>query len=473
MAFNATPNPASFALEPVMVTDQTGAPVTSTNPFPVTIISGGGAGGTQYSEDALHNSGDTGTLALVVQKTADAALSGDGDYSALQVDASGYLKVNVKAGTSTGVADNTGFTDGTTPVTPAGYIYDEVAGTALTENDVAAGRINVNRAMVHIIEDGVTRGRYATVNASNQLTVTGPVTNAGVFAVQDSEKLADNAGFTDGATKVLPVGYIYDEVAGTALTENDVGAARMDVKRAVVATLEDGTTRGQKIAINSSGSMQVQGQVASDGPAAGNPLLAGARGSTAAPTSVSTDGDAVALWASLKGALQVFIRDINAADAIGEVQTTPTANTVLGRLKDLVTSGTPYDYVLKPTVQALASTANAQEFVSDSTGFNKLIFSLGGFTTPSDQAVVISWSTTASDQSNVKTAIDSITTAATGKYFARDGVGVLNTKTLFANKVDNFFEVIIDPSTPVKTFGVEITGPIAGILVDVEGLKAV
>lgn len=71
------------------------------------------------------------------------------------------------------VADNAAFTDGTTKLDMAGYIYDEVAGTALTENDAAAARINVNRAQVQTIEDGVTRGRYATVSASNALKVDG------------------------------------------------------------------------------------------------------------------------------------------------------------------------------------------------------------------------------------------------------------------------------------------------------------
>jgi hypothetical protein len=47
------------------------------------------------------------------------------------------------------------------------------------------------------------------------------VDNAGTFAVQDSQKVADNAGFTDGTTPVNPAGFIFDEVAGTALTEND------------------------------------------------------------------------------------------------------------------------------------------------------------------------------------------------------------------------------------------------------------
>lgn len=71
------------------------------------------------------------------------------------------------------VADNAGFTDGTTKLSMGGFIYDEVAGTALTENDAAAGRINVNRAQVATIEDGSTRGRYATVSASNALKVDG------------------------------------------------------------------------------------------------------------------------------------------------------------------------------------------------------------------------------------------------------------------------------------------------------------
>ena len=41
----------------------------------------------------------------------------------------------------------------------------------MTENDVAAARVNANRGQVHVIEDGTTRGRYATVTAANVLKV--------------------------------------------------------------------------------------------------------------------------------------------------------------------------------------------------------------------------------------------------------------------------------------------------------------
>jgi len=65
------------------------------------------------------------------------------------------------------LTDNAGFTDGTSKVFPSGYIFDESAGTALTENDVGAARIQANRAVVTVTEDGVTRGRYATVKAAS------------------------------------------------------------------------------------------------------------------------------------------------------------------------------------------------------------------------------------------------------------------------------------------------------------------
>lgn len=71
------------------------------------------------------------------------------------------------------VVDNGAFVDGTTKVNMGGFVYDETAGTALTENDAAAARVNVNRSQTHVFEDGVTRGRYATVTASNAVKTDG------------------------------------------------------------------------------------------------------------------------------------------------------------------------------------------------------------------------------------------------------------------------------------------------------------
>lgn len=173
--------------------------------------------------------------------------------------------------------------------------------------------------------------------ASTGIPVTGTVTvashavtNAGTFAVQDSEKVADNAGFTDGTTKVLPAGFIFDEVAGTALTENDAAAARIDSKRAQVFALEDATTRGQRQAVSSGGAAEMHGDVAHDAAASStNPVLVGARANANEPTAVSADGDAVHLWADLLGRAVVLTGHSNPEPPVSVNATASGANTVI------------------------------------------------------------------------------------------------------------------------------------------------
>ena len=106
------------------------------------------------------------------------------------------------------------------------------------------------------------------VLASDQstLAISGTVTaNVGTTnglaldATLSAQSAVDNAIFTDGTTRVVPVGYILDEVAGISLAENDVAAARIDSKRAVVNVIEDATTRGQRLAVSATGAAKVDG----------------------------------------------------------------------------------------------------------------------------------------------------------------------------------------------------------------------
>lgn len=159
------------------------------------------------------------------------------------------------------VTDNSAFSDGASKVMLAGYVFDETAGTALSENDAAAARLNANRAQVLVIEDDAVRGRRASVTAASALKVDGsaatqPVSGTvtanagtGTFATQDTSSLVDNASFTDGTSRVIPAGYTFDETAGAALSENDIAAARIDAKRAQVGVIEDGTSRGTRLAV--------------------------------------------------------------------------------------------------------------------------------------------------------------------------------------------------------------------------------
>lgn len=90
----------------------------------------------------------------------------------------------------------------------------------------------------------------ATVASGTVTTVTtvGTVTN-----ITNQGQIVDNAAFTDGTTRIMMSGHIFDETAGTALTENDGGASRIDSKRAQVLVIEDATTRGQRQAVNING----------------------------------------------------------------------------------------------------------------------------------------------------------------------------------------------------------------------------
>jgi hypothetical protein len=166
------------------------------------------------------------------------------------------------------LVDNAAFTDGTTRVDVAGYIYDEVAGTALTENDVAAARVNVNRAQVLTIEDGATRARYATVTASNALKVdgsgvtqpvSGTVSVSGTVTV-DSELPAAAALATDTANPTVPgvgaFGMVYDGSTWDRTPGNSTEGTLVYTKRSLTAstptTATVNGTSGSAVASNAS-----------------------------------------------------------------------------------------------------------------------------------------------------------------------------------------------------------------------------
>lgn len=110
-------------------------------------------------------------------------------------------------------------------------------------------------------------------------------TSAGIVNSNDNQVIADNGGFTDGTSKVWASGFIYDEVVGTTLTENDVAAARIDSKRAQVYVMEDATTRGQRAVVNYQG-RQVFAPAADVVTVSGNVALAPFR----QPVNTSTTG---------------------------------------------------------------------------------------------------------------------------------------------------------------------------------------
>jgi hypothetical protein len=172
------------------------------------VTPGTGAANLGKAEDAVAASGDTGVAVLAVRRdTPSSDVSGAGDYATLQVNSTGSLWVVP----TTAVLDNAGFTDGTTPVAMAGFIFDETAGTALTENDAAAARIDSKRALVGVIEDATTRGQRAGVNTSGGLSVTPvPHTAGGLTISRTLSAASTNATSVKGSAGQVFGWYLYN-----------------------------------------------------------------------------------------------------------------------------------------------------------------------------------------------------------------------------------------------------------------------
>lgn len=270
------------------------------------------------AEDAIHSSGDKGVMSLAVRADADAALSSSGDYHPLIVNEEGRLKVStvpadlaattgtITANAQTVVVDVTKASnvclyvtgtfstinltfeasiDGGTTWFAVQMVRSNANTVELTTGNLSAApaysweasvnaytnfRVRATAFTSGTMNVRILPGVYATepVIATQTTPVTvssGTVTT--VTNITNQGHIADNAAFTDGTTRLMMNGYIFDEVAGTALTENDGAAARVDNKRAQVHVIEDATTRGQRLAVNAAGAAAVNHVAATAGGA--------------------------------------------------------------------------------------------------------------------------------------------------------------------------------------------------------------
>lgn len=219
-------------------TDSTGALRTTST---------GGSSGTEYDEDTPHVSGDKVTMAGVVQQTADAALSSDGDRSLLQVDDSGFLKVNIKAGggssvavtsvvpgtgaTNLGKAEDGPHTSGDVGVMALAVRSDAGAAFA-ADGDYVPLSVDANGALR-------TSGAGATTQyAEDSAHVSGDqVTMAGVV-----QQAADAALSSDGDRSALQVdatGFAKVNVKTSALPTGAATLAEQQTQSASLSVLDD------------------------------------------------------------------------------------------------------------------------------------------------------------------------------------------------------------------------------------------
>ena len=255
----------------------------------------GSSGTTQYTEDGASAGGESLCLMGAVRRDTAASSSGtDGDYSTLNTDASGNLRVNVSGGGIAGIVDDAAFTPATSEVLPIGFTFDDVSPDTVNEGDIGAGRMSANRCQYVTIRDAAGNERGLNIDASgnlgiaansavnvaqmNGVTVTmgngasgtgvqrvtlandstgvlatvSTVTTVGtVTNITNQGHLADDSAFTPATTRVMMAGFFADETSTDSVDEGDGGAARMTLDRKVIVTPQPHTQGGVSVATGS------------------------------------------------------------------------------------------------------------------------------------------------------------------------------------------------------------------------------
>lgn len=284
---------------------------------------------------------DDGGASLTVDNAALSVTGGGVEATALRVtiasDSTGVVSVDDNGGSLT--------VDGSVTIgAGTANIGDVDVLTVPAPLSTTGGGTEATALRVTVASDST--GVLSIDDNGGSLTVDGTVAVSGTTTTQDTASLVDNAAFTDGTSRVLPAGFIFDDTAGTALTENDVGAARMSSTRALVVNLEDATTRGQRQAVNSNGGAAVCGCVAHDAVDSGNPVKIGAKAIAhgANPTAVAA-ADRTDLYANRAGVLftigghpNTITRSVRIADADGAQTDASIAGTINAGTKVVVTA---------------------------------------------------------------------------------------------------------------------------------------
>lgn len=249
--------------------------VSAAKPLPVNIVAGASSG-TEYTEDAAAAANPAGGALILVREDARAGglTTTDGDNVAARGNNKGELYVKT--------------TDSDALLTT----IDADTSNISTKIDTLAGAVSGTEMQVDVLTmpTVAVTGTFwqATQPVSLASVPSHAVTNAGTFAVQATE--ADGANVTLGAK------------ADAKSTATDTTAVSiMSVLKQISASVQAPPSQ----AVTNAGTFAVQpaGSVAHDAAGTGvNPVLVGGYASAAAPTSVSTDGDAVRAWYLLNGA---------------------------------------------------------------------------------------------------------------------------------------------------------------------------
>jgi hypothetical protein len=212
----------------------------------------GSSGTTQYTEDGASAGAEALCLMGAVRRDTPASSSGtDGDYSTVNVSAAGRVWTSANIDQINGVtplmgngASGTGAQRVTIANDSTGILaaVTNVAtiGTSVTPGTSAAHLGKAEDAAhttgdVGVMALGVRADTLAST-AANGDYVPFLTDSVGAVWTRDSATQVDDAAFTPGTSRLMPVAFTADESSTDSVDEGDAGAARMTLDRKQIIT---------------------------------------------------------------------------------------------------------------------------------------------------------------------------------------------------------------------------------------------
>jgi hypothetical protein len=304
-----------------------------------------------------------------------AAAGGGGSFDGVLLDAAGgdaltdtvnnALRVNIIAGAGSGgtaMTDDAAFTPGTTSVTPAGAVFDDVTPDSVNEGDGGAVRMSANRNLYSTIRDASGSERGANVTAGNALVVDGSAVTQPVSATNLDVQIG-------GSDTVTVTGSLSND--GSAASTNRIGTLPAVVQNSA-PTLTDGrnaalslTTGGaaRVIVTNAAGAAQtLASDVAEDGAHSDGetgPLVLTRRIDTAS-SSAGTSGDRATFNTDALGRL--WTRPGNPCQDHARVTSVAIDTSTSGNVQLVALNGSDLIYICGYSV-VVGSTATAVQLI--------------------------------------------------------------------------------------------------------------
>jgi hypothetical protein len=220
--------------------------VDATGSLKVAIISGGGSGGTSTADDADFTAGTTaGTIVQGVYESTPTSVT-DGDVGAVGITQTRAMRVAIDSGGVSGRAEDSAHSTGHEGVVVLAVRRDAAAVGSDTDGDYSTINVDASGRVWTNVGNTVTVASHAVTNAG---TFAVQVDGAALTALQliDDAIVADDAAFTPATTKVMMAGFEADETATDSVDEGDAGAARMTLDRKQIVTLQGHTAGGLSI----------------------------------------------------------------------------------------------------------------------------------------------------------------------------------------------------------------------------------